>query len=128
MAPVFLRRKRLLLQPTQKPLSSLLIMWQDTLRLWVTRSKIQVTHFLNSLPFVKFATNEAIQRTEAYEYAQSLGAQADPLPNFQVSRATRGTGWSLVRPRGGQGHALLRIPPAVCADKSSFVWGSQILT
>ncbi|XP_019612307.2 protein transport protein Sec16A isoform X4 [Rhinolophus sinicus] len=38
----------------------------------------------HSLPFVKFATNEAIQRTEAYEYAQSLGAHAEPLPNFQV--------------------------------------------
>ncbi|XP_054440131.1 protein transport protein Sec16A isoform X2 [Pteronotus mesoamericanus] len=38
----------------------------------------------HSLPFLKFATNEAIQRTEAYEYAQSLGAQSDPLPNFQV--------------------------------------------
>ncbi|KAM5259503.1 protein transport protein Sec16A isoform 4-T5 [Hipposideros larvatus] len=38
----------------------------------------------HSLPFVKFATNEAIQRTEAYEYAQSLGVQASPLPNFQV--------------------------------------------
>ncbi|XP_062446645.1 protein transport protein Sec16A isoform X5 [Rhea pennata] len=38
----------------------------------------------HSLPFFKFATNEAIQRTEAYEYAQSLGAQPDCLPNFQV--------------------------------------------
>ncbi|XP_066111822.1 protein transport protein Sec16A isoform X5 [Saccopteryx bilineata] len=38
----------------------------------------------HSLPFLKFATNEAIQRTEAYEYAQSLGAQSDHLPNFQV--------------------------------------------
>ncbi|KAM8802460.1 protein transport protein Sec16A [Rhynchonycteris naso] len=38
----------------------------------------------HSLPFLKFATNEAIQRTEAYEYAQSLGAQPDHLPNFQV--------------------------------------------
>ncbi|XP_053775179.1 protein transport protein Sec16A isoform X7 [Desmodus rotundus] len=38
----------------------------------------------HSLPFLKFATNEAIQRTEAYEYAQSLGAQSDPLPDFQV--------------------------------------------
>nr|KAF6487204.1 SEC16-like protein A, endoplasmic reticulum export factor [Rousettus aegyptiacus] len=38
----------------------------------------------HSLPFLKFATNEAIQRTEAYEYAQSLGAQSGPLPNFQV--------------------------------------------
>uniref|UniRef100_A0A8D2E0Y5 Protein transport protein sec16 n=1 Tax=Sciurus vulgaris TaxID=55149 RepID=A0A8D2E0Y5_SCIVU len=36
------------------------------------------------LPFLKFATNEAIQRTEAYEYAQSLGAQTSALPNFQV--------------------------------------------
>ncbi|KAM9257017.1 protein transport protein Sec16A isoform 5-T5 [Cariama cristata] len=38
----------------------------------------------HSLPFVKFATNEAIQRTEAYEYAQSLGTQPGCLPNFQV--------------------------------------------
>ncbi|XP_058441895.1 protein transport protein Sec16A isoform X3 [Marmota monax] len=38
----------------------------------------------HSLPFLKFATNEAIQRTEAYEYAQSLGAQTSALPHFQV--------------------------------------------
>ncbi|XP_069799394.1 protein transport protein Sec16A isoform X2 [Dendropsophus ebraccatus] len=38
----------------------------------------------HSLPFAKFATNEAIQRTEAYEYAQSLGAQTIFLPNIQV--------------------------------------------
>ncbi|XP_077162505.1 protein transport protein Sec16A isoform X2 [Paroedura picta] len=38
----------------------------------------------HSLPFLKFATNEAIQRTEAYEYAQSLGTQPCRLPNFQV--------------------------------------------
>ncbi|XP_034871334.1 protein transport protein Sec16A isoform X3 [Mirounga leonina] len=38
----------------------------------------------HSLPFLKFATNEAIQRTEAYEYAQSLGAQTCSFPNFQV--------------------------------------------
>lgn len=38
----------------------------------------------HSLPFLKFATNEAIQRTEAYEYAQSLGAQACSPPSFQV--------------------------------------------
>lgn len=38
----------------------------------------------HSLPFFKFATNEAIQRTEAYEYAQSLGSQPFTLPNFQV--------------------------------------------
>ncbi|XP_068771471.1 protein transport protein Sec16A isoform X4 [Struthio camelus] len=38
----------------------------------------------HSLPFFKFATNEAIQRTEAYEYAQSLGTQPACLPNFQV--------------------------------------------
>ncbi|XP_050175889.1 protein transport protein Sec16A isoform X4 [Myiozetetes cayanensis] len=38
----------------------------------------------HSLPFLKFATNEAIQRTEAYEYAQSLGSQPGCLPNFQV--------------------------------------------
>ncbi|XP_043772308.1 protein transport protein Sec16A isoform X14 [Cervus elaphus] len=38
----------------------------------------------HSLPFLKFATNEAIQRTEAYEFAQSLGAQTCSLPSFQV--------------------------------------------
>ncbi|XP_033271156.1 protein transport protein Sec16A isoform X1 [Orcinus orca] len=38
----------------------------------------------HSLPFLKFATNEAIQRTEAYEYAQSLGAQPCSFPSFQV--------------------------------------------
>ncbi|XP_042334135.1 protein transport protein Sec16A isoform X2 [Sceloporus undulatus] len=38
----------------------------------------------HSLPFQRFATNEAIQRTEAYEYAQSLGTQPCCLPNFQV--------------------------------------------
>ncbi|XP_044309091.1 protein transport protein Sec16A isoform X3 [Varanus komodoensis] len=38
----------------------------------------------HSLPFLKFATNEAIQRTEAYEYAQSLGTQPCCLPSFQV--------------------------------------------
>ncbi|KAJ8339052.1 hypothetical protein SKAU_G00358380 [Synaphobranchus kaupii] len=38
----------------------------------------------HSLTFFKFASNEAIQRTEAYEYAQSLGSQPCSLPNFQV--------------------------------------------
>ncbi|KAM4020820.1 protein transport protein Sec16A isoform 2-T2 [Anomaloglossus baeobatrachus] len=38
----------------------------------------------HSLPFAKFASNEAIQRTEAYEYAQSLGAHTISLPNIQV--------------------------------------------
>ncbi|XP_077593127.1 protein transport protein Sec16A [Stigmatopora nigra] len=38
----------------------------------------------HSLPFYHFASNEAIQRTESYEYAQSLGSQPRPLPNFQV--------------------------------------------
>ncbi|XP_063000942.1 protein transport protein Sec16A isoform X3 [Elgaria multicarinata webbii] len=38
----------------------------------------------HSLPFLKFATNAAIRRTEAYEYAQSLGTQPCCLPNFQV--------------------------------------------
>ncbi|CAF89606.1 unnamed protein product, partial [Tetraodon nigroviridis] len=38
----------------------------------------------HSLPFFQFATNEAIQRTEAYEYAQSLGSHPCSLPNFQV--------------------------------------------
>ncbi|XP_028317883.1 protein transport protein Sec16A isoform X2 [Gouania willdenowi] len=38
----------------------------------------------HSLPFKHFASNEAIQRTEAYEYAQSLGSHPCSLPNFQV--------------------------------------------
>ncbi|XP_072287986.1 protein transport protein Sec16A isoform X2 [Pyxicephalus adspersus] len=38
----------------------------------------------HSLPFAKFATNEAIQRTESYEYAQSLGTRTISLPNIQV--------------------------------------------
>ncbi|KAF6729124.1 Protein transport protein Sec16A [Oryzias melastigma] len=38
----------------------------------------------HSLSFRQFATNEAIQRTEAYEYSQSLGSQPCSLPNFQV--------------------------------------------
>nr|XP_056716367.1 protein transport protein Sec16A [Euleptes europaea] len=38
----------------------------------------------HSLPLLKFATNEAIQRTETYEYAQSLGTQQCCLPNFQI--------------------------------------------
>ncbi|XP_053303621.1 protein transport protein Sec16A isoform X3 [Pleuronectes platessa] len=38
----------------------------------------------HSFPFYQFATNEAIQRTEAYEYAQSLGSHPSTLPNFQV--------------------------------------------
>ncbi|KAK5852418.1 hypothetical protein PBY51_023887 [Eleginops maclovinus] len=38
----------------------------------------------HSLPFYQCATNEAIQRTEAYEYAQSLGSQPCLQPNFQV--------------------------------------------
>ncbi|KAI4904672.1 hypothetical protein NFI96_015770, partial [Prochilodus magdalenae] len=38
----------------------------------------------HSLPFGKFCTTEAIQRTEAYEYAQSLGSHPLSLPNFQV--------------------------------------------
>ncbi|KAM6975820.1 protein transport protein Sec16A isoform 2-T2 [Tautogolabrus adspersus] len=38
----------------------------------------------HSMPFYQFATNEAIQRTEAYEYAQSLGSLPCSLPNFQV--------------------------------------------
>ncbi|XP_075690735.1 protein transport protein Sec16A isoform X2 [Rhinoderma darwinii] len=38
----------------------------------------------HSLPFAKFASNEAIQRTEAYEYAQSLGVQTISLPNIQI--------------------------------------------
>lgn len=37
-----------------------------------------------SLPFLKFCSSEAIQRTESYEYAQSLGSQPLSLPNFQV--------------------------------------------
>ncbi|XP_078082316.1 protein transport protein Sec16A isoform X2 [Mustelus asterias] len=38
----------------------------------------------HSWSFLRFASNGAIQRTEAYEYAQALGNQACFLPNFQV--------------------------------------------
>ncbi|KAM9326583.1 protein transport protein Sec16A [Gastrophryne carolinensis] len=38
----------------------------------------------HSLTFPQFATIEAIQRTESYEYAQSLGAQTISHPNIQV--------------------------------------------
>ncbi|XP_007256662.3 protein transport protein Sec16A isoform X1 [Astyanax mexicanus] len=38
----------------------------------------------HSLPFARFCTIDAIQKTEAYEYAQSLGSQPLSLPNFQV--------------------------------------------
>ncbi|XP_051533268.1 protein transport protein Sec16A-like isoform X1 [Myxocyprinus asiaticus] len=38
----------------------------------------------HSLPFLKFCSTEAIQRTESYEYAQSLCSQPLSLPNFQV--------------------------------------------
>ncbi|XP_067826095.1 LOW QUALITY PROTEIN: protein transport protein Sec16A-like [Heptranchias perlo] len=38
----------------------------------------------HSWSFLKFASNESIQRTETYEYAQALGSQACFLPNFQV--------------------------------------------
>lgn len=55
----------------------------------MTRSKVTAARVLHSLPFLKFATNEAIQRTEAYEYAQSLGAQTCSLPSFQVGGAPR---------------------------------------
>eukprot|EP00061_Rhincodon_typus_P017205 g45792.t1 len=38
----------------------------------------------HSWSFLKFASNGAIQRTEAYEYAQALGNQVCFLPNFQL--------------------------------------------
>eukprot|EP00062_Callorhinchus_milii_P017240 gi/632969374/ref/XP_007901053.1/ PREDICTED: protein transport protein Sec16A isoform X2 [Callorhinchus milii] len=38
----------------------------------------------HSWSFLKFASSEAIQRTETYEYAQALGSQPSFLPNFQV--------------------------------------------
>uniref|UniRef100_A0A672RMA9 Protein transport protein sec16 n=1 Tax=Sinocyclocheilus grahami TaxID=75366 RepID=A0A672RMA9_SINGR len=38
----------------------------------------------HSLQFLKFCSSEAIQRTESYEYAQSLCSQPLSLPNFQV--------------------------------------------
>uniref|UniRef100_A0A8C2K1Q4 Protein transport protein sec16 n=1 Tax=Cyprinus carpio TaxID=7962 RepID=A0A8C2K1Q4_CYPCA len=38
----------------------------------------------HSLPFLKFCSSEAIQRTESYEYAQSLSSEPLSLPNFQV--------------------------------------------
>lgn len=59
---------------------------------WVPCSDTEITSFFNSLPFLKFATNEAIQRTEAYEYAQSLGAQTCSFPNFQV-RGSHASPW-----------------------------------
>lgn len=37
-----------------------------------------------SLPLAEFATNEAIQCTEIYEYAKSLGSQSYFTVNFQV--------------------------------------------
>ena len=57
---------------------------------WVFSKKQKAKHLPSSLslhfsfPFYQFATNEAIQRTEAYEYAQSLGSQPCLLHNFQV--------------------------------------------
>lgn len=51
---------------------------------FLDRTSTTSFHFPCSLPFFQFATNEAIQRTEAYEYAQSLGSQPCSLPNFQV--------------------------------------------
>ncbi|MEE6505196.1 hypothetical protein FKM82_005465 [Ascaphus truei] len=47
-------------------------------------AKIVLIGSNHTLPFAKFASNEAIQRTEAYEYAQSLGSRAFSLPNIQV--------------------------------------------
>lgn len=40
---------------------------------------------------MRFCTAEAIQRTEAYEYAQSLGSHSLAMPNFQVSLTHRNT-------------------------------------
>lgn len=55
------------------------------LNLYVTCHTYNISWILHfSLPFYHFATNEAIQRTEAYEYAQSLGSHPCSLPNFQV--------------------------------------------
>ncbi|XP_046723502.1 protein transport protein Sec16A isoform X2 [Silurus meridionalis] len=47
-------------------------------------TKIVLIGSNHSLPFAKFCSTEAIQRTEAYEYAQSLGSQPLSLPNYQV--------------------------------------------
>ena len=41
--------------------------------------------FLNSLSLNEFATNEAIQCTEIFEYAQLLGNSMYLMPSFQVS-------------------------------------------
>ncbi|KAL7839725.1 hypothetical protein SRHO_G00263830 [Serrasalmus rhombeus] len=38
----------------------------------------------SSLPPLEFATNEAIQRTELFEYALSLGCDSVSLPRFQI--------------------------------------------
>ncbi|XP_066510558.1 protein transport protein Sec16A-like isoform X4 [Hoplias malabaricus] len=40
--------------------------------------------FNSSLPALKYATNEAIQRTEIFEYALSLGFDSVHLYNFQI--------------------------------------------
>ncbi|XP_057674905.1 protein transport protein Sec16A isoform X1 [Corythoichthys intestinalis] len=61
------------------------LMAQTDLGVYTKKStKMVLVGSNHSLPFSHFATNEAIQRTEAYEYAQSLGSQPCPLPNFQV--------------------------------------------
>ncbi|XP_051906469.1 protein transport protein Sec16A isoform X1 [Hippocampus zosterae] len=61
------------------------LMAQTDLGIYTKKStKMVLIGSNHSLPFYHFATNDAIQRTEAYEYAQSLGSQPCSLPNFQV--------------------------------------------
>ena len=47
-------------------------------------SKIVLLGSSNSLPFELFASNEAVQCTEVYEYTQSLGMIGFCLPTFQL--------------------------------------------
>ena len=46
--------------------------------------KYAIYLYLSSLPLSEFCTNEAIQCTEIYEYAMSLGNASFVLANFQV--------------------------------------------
>ena len=47
-------------------------------------SKLVLIGSAHQLPWSQFATNEAIQRTEVFEYAQSLGAADYVLTHLQV--------------------------------------------
>lgn len=61
-----------------------------------------------SQEFLKFATTEAIQRTEIFEYCQMLGRPKAFIPSFQVTDPTRGPCLSCVsRPRAAACSTLL---------------------